>query len=322
MFRPWEAAGSSDSRGSPPASQRPRLQPRSQFLRSLYSRAAAAAAAAREDTSNGAAPASHSSSGNSTNESVSRSMASHSMMGRLRRAEAQPTVELARPAPEVEFSRVADVVQPVLRTYASAAPASLLSLQAKQQESSYPPDTPLSAASLADRRMGDAGHSMVFDSGDSDVGDDLGRVHTVESAPGAAYFSDERDVPFRSNAVEIAAQDDKQECAFLQHELLGIGSEAERARSILPQLASQLHPTTTLGSEPPSHGRRLTRPAAPSKAFDELDVIHDFNQQARGRVAGVDPAAVMAQFPLQHLRVVIRQLLDEVDVPEDAGWDR
>ncbi|KAJ2617282.1 Mitochondrial distribution and morphology protein 12 [Coemansia sp. RSA 1365] len=321
MFRPWEATGSSESRDPTPASQRPRLQPRSQFLRSLYSRAAAAAAAAREGSSNEFVPASQSSSSNSTVESVSRSTASHSMLGRLRRADAQPTVELARPAPEVEFSRVADVVQPVLRNYASAAPASLLSLQAKHQESSYPPDTPLSASSLVDRRAGDANHSMVFDSADSDIGDDVGCTHEAQIAPGAAYFSDERDVPFRSNAVEIAAQDDKQECAFLQHELLGIGSESERARSILSQLTGQLHPTTTMGSEPSSHGRKLTRPVASSKTFDEIDVIYDLNQQARERVAGMDPATVMAQFPLHHLRVVIRQLLDEVEVSEDSGWD-
>ncbi|KAJ2137907.1 hypothetical protein IW136_003332, partial [Coemansia sp. RSA 678] len=77
-----------------------RQDPRSQFLRSLYYRAAAARGSSQT-------PSSSLESSTSSITDSSRST-TYAMLGNLHRTEPQPTVELARPAPEVEFSRVAD----------------------------------------------------------------------------------------------------------------------------------------------------------------------------------------------------------------------
>ncbi|KAJ2852559.1 Mitochondrial distribution and morphology protein 12 [Coemansia brasiliensis] len=285
---------------------------RSQFLRTLYNRAAALRSSPQTQANSVA----------SSNNSIAESSRSttYSMLGNLRRAEPQATVELARPAPEVEFSRVADVVRPVLRNYVPAtASASLLSLQANQQQATASNDPPLSSASLPERNsMDGATSSLPTDIGAGDI------EHSSDSGTNGtsfAYFSDERDIPFRSNAVEIAAQDDKCECAFLSFD--HINGDAERARSILPLLVGQPRPTTEFGSELPSkgNGRVLERPLASRRLLDELENIDEFNCAARDRVHTVNPGLVMAQLPLQHLQAIIRQLLDEIDVPVDSGWD-
>ncbi|KAJ2635391.1 Mitochondrial distribution and morphology protein 12, partial [Coemansia sp. RSA 1287] len=118
----------------------------------------------------------------------------------------------------------------------------------------------------------------------------------------------------------IAAQDDKRECAFLSHEHHA-NSELERARLILPLLVGQPQPTREFGGGMPATGRVQKRPSSPRRLLDELDVIDEFNKQAQARVASVDPGRVLAQFPLQHLQAIIRQLLDEIEVPESSGWD-
>ncbi|KAJ2827057.1 Mitochondrial distribution and morphology protein 12, partial [Coemansia erecta] len=293
-----------------------RQDPRSQFLRSLYYRAAAARGSPQTQSS------SLTSSTSSIADSSSRST-TYAMLGNLRRVEPQPTVELARPAPEVEFSRVADVVRPVLRNYVpSTGSASLLSLRANQQGPGFA-DSPLSSASLAERSSidgGAAGSLNEMANGESDRSDEAGHPG-ADSTPAFAYFSDERDIPFRSNAVEIAAQDDKRECAFLSHEYHNTNSELERARLILPLLVGQPRPTTEFGGGMPASRGAQKRPSSPRRLLDELDVIDEFNRQAQERVAAVDPRRVLAQFPLQHLQAIIRQLLDEIEVPEASGWD-
>ncbi|KAJ2413400.1 Mitochondrial distribution and morphology protein 12, partial [Coemansia sp. RSA 2531] len=140
-----------------------------------------------------------------------------------------------------------------------------------------------------------------------------------------AYFNDERDVPFRLNAVEIAAQDDKNECAFLSHHFehnSALGGEYERARSILPLLVGQLHPEvpSSLTLLAPK-GRLLEKPVMSSGLREELDVIHAFNDRACQRLRDIDPHGVMSEFALSHLRRIIRQLLEEIDIDESRGWD-
>ncbi|KAJ2653365.1 Mitochondrial distribution and morphology protein 12 [Coemansia sp. RSA 1250] len=286
--------------------------PRSQFLRTLYNRAAALRSSPQTQANSVA----------SSNNSIAESSRSttYSMLGNLRRAEPQATVELARPAPEVEFSRVADVVRPVLRNYVpSTTSASLLSLQANQQHTAASNDPPLSSVSLPERNSIDgATSSLPTDGGTGDI------EHSSDGGTNGvsfAYFSDERDIPFRSNAVEIAAQDDKCECAFLS--LDHTNNDAERARSILPLLVGQPRPTTEFSSGLPSkgNGRAPERPLASRRLLDELEDIDEFNCTARDRVRAVSPGCVMAQLPLQHLQAIIRQLLDEIDVPADSGWD-
>ncbi|KAJ2188067.1 Mitochondrial distribution and morphology protein 12, partial [Coemansia sp. RSA 532] len=287
-----------------------RQDPRSQFLRSLYYRAAAARGSPQT-------PSSSLASSTSSITDSSRST-TYAMLGNLHRTEPQPTVELARPAPEVEFSRVADTVRPALRpNTSSVGSASLLSLRANQQGPRFI-DSPLSSASLPDRNSTDGTGSPVdLANGETSRSDDVGQTG---SEPAFAYFNDERDIPFRSNAVEIAAQDDKRECAFLSHEHHA-NSELERARLILPLLVGQPQPTREFGGGMPATGRVQKRPSSPRRLLDELDVIDEFNKQAQARVASVDPGRVLAQFPLQHLQAIIRQLLDEIEVPESSGWD-
>ncbi|KAJ2578475.1 Mitochondrial distribution and morphology protein 12 [Coemansia sp. RSA 1807] len=287
-----------------------RQDPRSQFLRSLYYRAAVARGSPQT-------PSSSLASSTSSITDSSRST-TYAMLGNLHRTEPQPTVELARPAPEVEFSRVADTVRPALRpNTSSVGSASLLSLRANQQGPRFI-DSPLSSASLPDRNSTDGTGSPVdLANGETSRSDDVGQTG---SEPAFAYFNDERDIPFRSNAVEIAAQDDKRECAFLSHEHHA-NSELERARLILPLLVGQPQPTREFGGGMPATGRVQKRPSSPRRLLDELDVIDEFNKQAQARVASVDPGRVLAQFPLQHLQAIIRQLLDEIEVTESSGWD-
>ncbi|KAJ2344572.1 Mitochondrial distribution and morphology protein 12, partial [Coemansia sp. RSA 2671] len=143
--------------------------------------------------------------------------------------------------------------------------------------------------------------------------------------PPWAYFNDERDVPFRLNAVEIAAQDDKNECAFLSHHFEpngAIGGEYERARSILPLLVGQLHPAIPSShAQPVPRERLLEKPKASGCLREELGVIHAFNRRACQRLHDIDPYGVMSEFALLHLRRIIRQLLEEIDIDESRGWD-
>ncbi|KAJ1954059.1 Mitochondrial distribution and morphology protein 12, partial [Linderina pennispora] len=198
----------------------------------------------------------------------------------LRRS-AQPTVELVTPAPDVELTRASEIVRPVLGMTGELA--SLQSLRQTQAEHQPAPSDP--AASV---------RSLAASDSDSDG------------------YQDERDIPFRTNAVEIATQDDKGELAFLAHHEPWLG-ELERSRLILPQLAGRLQPTTHASVLP---DRLLAPPEMPSQVYDELEAICNFNQAARKR-----PGGAMSEFAGEHLRRIVRQLLAEIDVDEAAGWD-
>ncbi|KAJ1727299.1 Mitochondrial distribution and morphology protein 12, partial [Coemansia biformis] len=254
---------------------------------------------------------------------MSLATSSYSMLGSLRRGERQPTVELARPAPEVEFSRVADVMRPMLRNYVPADSPSLLSLRANQHGSDFA-GSPLSQGSMGDRVAGGGLASARLPlRAASSQGGRAEQAGAAEALPPLAYFHDERDVPFRSNAVEIAAQDDKRECAFLSQERHGMGGEIGRARSILPLVVGQMQPTAAVGSEPAMSGRELVRPLASGRLLAELDAIGGLNQRARGRLADSSGlGAALPQLALRHMRVIVRQLLDEIEVPVDSGWDQ
>ncbi|KAJ1901154.1 Mitochondrial distribution and morphology protein 12 [Kickxella alabastrina] len=259
--------------------------------------------------------------------------------------------EVTRPDPEVEFSRVADTVRPE-PNYQGAGSASLIALRANQQGPGFSPRPPVRMGSIngaTDRTAtrkdsaSSSGHAERSETSvvTAAVGTDAGARSMAGASIGSkgvgtgnagntgapVYFNDEWDVPFRANAVEIAAQDDKNECAFLSHELGTQGNEMERARSILPQLVGQLHPATTFGASGlPLHSERLRKmrreASSSGKLHDELAVIDDFNNRARQRVQEIGSESVLTQFACQHLAVVIRQLLDEIEVSEDAGWDQ
>ncbi|KAI9502783.1 hypothetical protein BX070DRAFT_235203 [Coemansia spiralis] len=381
MFGGWQAAkpGKEDSE-TPGQQQHKPSTSRNRFLKSLYNRAKNANAPEKEaarhplstenndigsssgtngDTGDASSVLSHAS---STNESYSRSTrTNYSMLGSIHRSEPQPTVELARPAPEVEFSRVADAVYPVLNPYVSpVSSVSLLSLRASQQQGR--PDliaTPsiLSSSSRAGSSlatgtgMGNMSGYFSGRSGNPLSGAGLNSSGIDDSMHGAnalqtslfgfvpahmqpfSHFDDERNVPFRANAVEIAAQDDKHECAFLpnDHGLPGSGGAGGNdymRQSILNQLLDQLHPTKTFNtialnanSDREDQGKLQPTIAVSSHIYNELSSITDFNQQARVRVDDIKIGKVMAQFPLQHVQVIIRQLLDEIEVSENRGWD-
>ncbi|KAJ2903536.1 Mitochondrial distribution and morphology protein 12, partial [Coemansia aciculifera] len=53
----------------------------------------------------------------------------------------------------------------------------------------------------------------------------------------------------------------------------------------------------------------------------ELDIIQAFNHKARQRLCDVNPYGIMSEFALCHLRRIIRQLLEEIDIDESRGWD-
>ncbi|KAJ1820062.1 Mitochondrial distribution and morphology protein 12, partial [Coemansia sp. RSA 2599] len=341
-------------RPSPPSSK-------TRFLQALYRRATSGLQPKAQEsdtnstspvstvTSNGSdAPMHHGGGGNS-------SQGSHSMLGGLKRRGKQPqaTVEVARPAPEVEFSRVSDAGWVPTSSHASGS-ASLVSLRASQQGpgfSSRVPGRPLpsslaieSAAALSAEPAGASAPyssqlgSAVASGYSANVAADglaaaagMGqgamdnRAGIEEST--AAFFSDEWNVPFRANAVEIAAHDDRNECAFLAHDIGDIGGDGMRARSILPQLVGQLHPATLLfdNTMPGDSGRLLEmrrEMATSPRLYKELADIGDFNAVARQRVEAIAFDSVMTDFARQHLAMVIRQLLDEISVAEDSGWDQ
>ncbi|KAJ2445574.1 Mitochondrial distribution and morphology protein 12, partial [Coemansia sp. RSA 2424] len=323
-------AGRKDSGGD-------RQTPAGRLLQSLYGRNRGNSNAQH---SNSASSPSSPSSG--ANDSTRADTAGYSMLGNLRRAEPQPTVELARPATEAEFSRTSDTVHSMFDSRVLAGSASLLALRATQQgpgfaDHSYAQspralDQGLDSDGLRSRSSSRAGINAerVGASGDRMFGRRMSLLHGETSsgfgmsddgmAPWA-YFSDERDVPFQLNAVEIAAQDDKNECAFLSHHFEPNG-EHERARSILPLLVGQLHPATpSIDALPVPRDRLLEKPMASSGLREELDVIQVFNRRACRRLHDIDPYGVISEFALCHLRRIIRQLLDEIDIDESRGWD-
>ncbi|KAJ2709382.1 Mitochondrial distribution and morphology protein 12, partial [Coemansia spiralis] len=294
--------------------------PRSQFLRALYGRAAAAR---RGLLGRGSSPASESvASSNSASEATALAAAGHSMLGGLRRAEPQATVELARPAPEVEFSRGAHIVRPMLRSTAPADSSSLLSLRASQHSGEFV-GSPLSHMSMRDRAASSLASVRPGTRAASSQG---GRASGHAAAPlSLACFGDEQDAPFRLNAVEIAAQDDKQECAFLPQERHGLGAEIERGRSILPMMIGQIQPTTAVGSEPASvSSGGPAQPPASGKLRAEREAIALLSRRAQQRLdgGGSGLAGILPQMALRHVQEIVRQLLDEIEVPADSGWDQ
>ncbi|KAJ2382353.1 Mitochondrial distribution and morphology protein 12, partial [Coemansia sp. RSA 2603] len=121
----------------------------------------------------------------------------------------------------------------------------------------------------------------------------------------------------------IAAQDDRNECAFLSHDA---GGDTERSRTILTQLIGQLQPARTLGSDvmPRTSGREVhlyRDPAdATSRVRAELTGIAEFNRQAQQRACAAAGSG-LTQFALRHLTHIVRQLLGEIGVDPAAGWD-
>ncbi|KAJ2100997.1 Mitochondrial distribution and morphology protein 12 [Coemansia sp. S100] len=332
----FSGRGRKDSGG---AGDRP--TPTGRLLQSLYGRSRGNSNALPNNSAS-----SLSSPTSSTNDSTRADTTGYSMLGNLRRAEPQPTVELARPATEAEFSRASDAAYSVFDRHALAGSASLMALRATQQGPGFADNIhtqslhtldlgsdgdglrsgSTSRAGFGAERVGAGGDSLFGRrmslmpgeaAGDFGIGGD-------SMAPWA-YFNDERDVPFRLNAVEIAAQDDKNECAFLSHHFehnSALGGEYERARSILPLLVGQIHPEvpSSLTLLAPK-GRLLEKPVMSSGLREELDVIHAFNDRACQRLRDIDPHGVMSEFAQSHLRRIIRQLLEEIDIDESRGWD-
>ncbi|KAJ2612866.1 Mitochondrial distribution and morphology protein 12 [Coemansia sp. RSA 1804] len=317
----------------------------------------------------------------STYESPGRSSSSrtnYAMFGNLRRTNPIPTVEIARPAPEVEFSRVADSMYPVLDPYASPGNSvSLLSLRASQNPSYSGLAAHSSAASMSSSRAPSVRASAGADGRGSSLGFstpvplarggtepmDAASVSGVNGlaspgsyAPQLARFDDEHDVPFRTNAVEIAAQDDKSECAFLPgaSSITGITAAADdapgfsnygggngsgvdmgdyiRSQTALWQSLGTLQPVTLPSPEMSAAVSDLPdadnggyemkpRVAISNQIFKDLHAIAEFNRQARERVHTVEPGEAMAQFPMRHTQKIIRQLLEEIDVDDSRGWD-
>ncbi|KAJ1905043.1 Mitochondrial distribution and morphology protein 12, partial [Coemansia sp. IMI 209127] len=378
--------GSDAGNGGPDISNQPHRPPtpRNRLLKSLYARAINArlseqqqqqqqqqpAAAARTQYSTTGSYARGRSASNassvrsgasSTRESLlARSTrTTHTMFGNLRRVNPRATVELARPAPEVEFSRVADSIYPVLDPYASPAnSASLLSLRASQNPSSSELSVSPPALSMPSSRAASAlgvnnrgGSSLGVSTADLVNGAVSGAsaLLSPSSAYGSVYvqpfshFDDERDVPFRANAVEIADQDDKNECAFLPgacaitgiaaydtagaNAVCGSTNDYIRSQTVLSHSLGKLQPVTSFSSVKPSAGsdrdgdRMQPRVAVPSLIYKELTAISEFNQQAQGRVQDIDVGEMMGQFPVHHIQRIIRQLLDEIEVAETRGWD-
>ncbi|KAI8324681.1 hypothetical protein GQ54DRAFT_296012 [Martensiomyces pterosporus] len=331
-------------------------------LSSLYTRGAASGKEAHQGSSS-----SISTTSSNAGDGASGSRVPFAMPGNIRRIGAQPTVEVARPAPDVEITRVSDSIRPVFSKLGllPTESSSLRSLRSSQQQPGFSPSSSLGTRNRASsnssgskhgaagtssqgssnrhttqtpvggsRSKGHSSHGIDSnlhatrpngtDSGSGSGGyySDLASGGFDSDRGGFTYFNDEMDVPFRSNAVEIAAQDDKNECAFLSHEPGTIGGDFERARSILPQLVGQLHPATAFSSGLPSSGRELGMPATSMGLYDELDFIYDFNQGARSRLKNVDPLGVLSQFAIRHLQVIIRQLLDEIGAGVERGWDQ
>ncbi|KAJ2600372.1 Mitochondrial distribution and morphology protein 12 [Coemansia sp. RSA 1722] len=332
-------------RTPPPPSSKTR------FLQALYRRATSGLQPrAQQNNDDLTSPDSTTSSADSSAPTQHASgLSSYPALDNLRRRGKQPqaTVEVARPAPEVEFSRVSDSgwVPDGPHTGGSA---SLMSLRASQQGPGFSPrvsgrplpssltietTTALStdstgAAGLYSKQKGSGANSSVDDTAAA-AGTSRGGMADRSSvgASMAAYLNDEWNVPFRANAVEIAAHDDRNECAFLAHDIGDIGGDALRTRSILPQLVGQLHPATLLSSNtmPSDSGRLLEmrrKMAASPKVYKELADIDGFNAIARLRVSKIALQSVMSDFARQHLAMIIRQLLDEIGVAEDSGWDQ
>ncbi|KAJ2843146.1 Mitochondrial distribution and morphology protein 12, partial [Coemansia erecta] len=355
-------------RRSPPPSSKTR------FLQSLYRRATSSLqpTKSQESDTNSASPVSTTASNGSsafTHQGSSQG-SGYPMLDSLRRRGKQPkaTVEVARPDPEVEFSRVSDVGWVPAGVHGAGGSASLLSLRASQQGSGFSPRVPgrplpsglsieTTAAALSNSEpaaaAAAAGPSASYSSaqigsaataaaaaaaasfgissalsGMANMSQGIVDNRASVGASMAAFFNDEWNVPFRANAVEIAAHDDRNECAFLAHDIGDIGSDAMRTRSILPQLVGQLHPATLLSSNtmPKSDSARLLEMrremAMSPKLHKELVEIAEFNSMARLRVGEVACESVMSDFARQHLAMVIRQLLDEIGVAEESGWDQ
>ncbi|KAJ2862909.1 Mitochondrial distribution and morphology protein 12 [Coemansia aciculifera] len=332
----FSGRGRKDSGG---AGDRP--TPTGRLLQSLYGRSRGNSNAPHSNSAS-----SLSSPSSSAHDSTRADTAGYSMLGNLRRAEPQPTVELARPATEAEFSRTSDAAYSVFDRHALSGSASLMALRATQQGPGFADNVHTQSPHILDQgsdgdglRSGSTsragfGAERVGAGGDNLFGRRMSLMHGEaagdfgigsDSMAPWAYFNDERDVPFRLNAVEIAAQDDKNECAFLSHHFepnSALGSEYERARSILPLLVGQLHPEipSSLTLLAPK-GRLLEKPVASSGLREELDVIQAFNHRACQRLRDIDPYGVMSEFALCHLRRIIRQLLEEIDIDESRGWD-
>ncbi|KAJ2737164.1 Mitochondrial distribution and morphology protein 12 [Coemansia sp. BCRC 34962] len=334
-------SGRSRSRKDSGGGSSDRQTPTGRLLQSLYGRNRA-----NSNTQHSNSMSSLSSPTSSANDSTRAETTGYSMLGNLRRTEPQPTVELARPTTEAKFSRAADAVYSVFDRHALVGSASLMALRATQQgpgffDTAHSPSLHTmdqgsdgdglrsgraSRAGFGAERMGASGDSLfgrrmsLLPGG---AASDFGNGN--DSMALWAYFNDERDVPFRLNAVEIAAQDDKNECAFLSHHFeptSAIGGEYERARSILPLLVGQLHPAIPSSHmQPAARERLLEKPKAPGYLREELDVIHAFNRRACQRLHDIDPYGVMSEFTLLHLRRIIRQLLEEIDIEESRGWD-
>ncbi|KAJ2723869.1 Mitochondrial distribution and morphology protein 12 [Coemansia sp. Benny D115] len=350
------------SSASPPTTDQPPKSAKSRFLQAFYRRAMPSSLTSTVAAQPQSTPVSPVSTTSSTSNSASQHTDSHSrttissyaMLGNIRRRTKPPiaTVEVARPAPEVEFTRTMDHAPPSLGTESLPhGSASLLSLRASQQGPGFSPRPP---ARLPPYDNGSSDGVTHRDPATTSPFRDAQRPATsMGTAPGATrtaattaaapnqptggvrnsvvsmashYFSDERDVPFRANAVEIAAQDDRNECAFLSHETAAPNSEVERARSILPQLLGQLHPTTAFGQgvrpEPRSDRDALRDVQTGSRLYTELVAVDGFNAMACNRVQRIQEASVMGQFARQHLAAIIRQLLDEIDVGIEGGWDQ
>ncbi|KAJ1722874.1 Mitochondrial distribution and morphology protein 12 [Coemansia erecta] len=255
------------------------------------------------------------------------------------RAQPQATVAVARPAPEVEFSRVSDMGQAP-----ADGSASLMSLRASQQGAGFAPHiggpglalaldadaqmlsaVPGSGSGMYGSHLDSLPRGLRRESSVSVGGKDEGGSGTAVAGGGhpAAWFGDESGVPFRANAVEIAAQDDRNECAFLSHDS---GGDAERSRAILTQLVGQLQPTRTLGSHavPRASGREAQAyrdPAgATSRVRAELAGIAAFNREAQQRACAASGSG-LTEFAQRHLLHIVRQLLGEIGVEPAAGWD-
>ncbi|KAJ2747955.1 Mitochondrial distribution and morphology protein 12 [Coemansia sp. BCRC 34301] len=336
-------AGHTKSRNDDGRGGSDRLTPAGRLLQSLYGRNRGNSGGSSSNAQHSKSASSLSSPPSSINDSTRGDMGGYSMLGNLRRTEPRPTVELARPATEAEFSRASDATHSIFDSCVLAGSASLSALRATQQGPGFSDHayTQLPRSSDHDSesdglrsRSGSragVGTERIGASGDRGFGRRMSLLHGESSGDfGAsddsmapwAYFSDERDVPFRLNAVEIAAQDDRNECAFLSHHFEP-NSEYERARSILPLLVGQLHPATPFMQTPPAPRDRQTQkqPVASSGLREELDVIHAFNRRACQRLCDVDPYGVMSEFALCHMRRIIRQLLEEIDIDESRGWD-
>ncbi|KAJ2772450.1 hypothetical protein GGI18_004874, partial [Coemansia linderi] len=121
-------SGRSRSRKDSGGGSSDRQTPTGRLLQSLYGRNRANS---NTQLSNSMSPLSSPTS--SANDSTRADTTGYSVLGNLRRAEPQPTVELARPTTEAKFSRAVDATYSMFDQHALAGSASLMALRATQQ---------------------------------------------------------------------------------------------------------------------------------------------------------------------------------------------